>query len=128
MGKSVMMLELNRQRLLANAAKTDTWELLDRVTVLREHMEAEAVEIAEAELARRGISPEEIIAHGKKWKHRVLRDEQGMVWCCALCGRAAVAEEMDWYRLWGLVPIFRRRYRYCETHWRQRHPEAHWED
>jgi hypothetical protein len=122
-----MVLKVDTQRLLANAAQADTLELLDRVTVLREHLEAEAVEIAEAELARRGITPDEIAAHGRQWKHRVLRDASGLVWCCTLCGRAAVAEEIGWYRLWGLVPIFRRRYRYCETHWRQRHPDAVWE-
>ncbi|MCS7166146.1 MAG: hypothetical protein RMI91_12665 [Gemmatales bacterium] len=120
------MFELNTKRLLANAARADTLELMDRVTVLREHLEAEALEIAEAELARRGITPEEIAAHGRKWKHRVLRDENGMVWCCSWCGRAAVAEEIGWHRWLGLIPIWRRRYRYCETHWRQYHPEAPW--
>jgi hypothetical protein len=118
-----MVLKLNPQRLLANAACADTLELLDRVTVLRDHLEPEAVEIAEAELARRGITPEEIEAHHRRWKHRVLRDASGIVWNCHLCGRAAVAEELDWYRWLGLIPLFRRRYRYCETHWRQRHPE-----
>ncbi|MCS7158912.1 MAG: hypothetical protein RMJ19_00435, partial [Gemmatales bacterium] len=87
-----MVLELNTRRLLANAAKAETLELLDRVTVLREYLEAEAVEIAEAELARRGITPEEIAAHERKWKHRVLRDENGMVFCCSCCGRAAIEE------------------------------------
>lgn len=122
-----MVLELNTQRLLDNAAKSETLELLDRVTVLRDHLEPEAVEIAEAELARRGITPEEIAAHARRWKHHVLRDERGIVWCCSLCGRAAVAEELGWYRLWGYVPIFRKRYRFCETHWRQRHPDAQWD-
>lgn len=116
-----MVLKLDKQRMLANAAQADTLELLDRVTVLREHLEPQAVEIAEAELARRGITPEEIESHGRRWRHRVLRDERGMVWNCCLCGRAAVAEELDWYRWLGWIPLFRRHYRYCEAHWRQRH-------
>ncbi len=103
-------------KVLKNAVRADTGELLDRVTVLREGMEPEAIDIFTAELARRGVGPDELHAHERQLKHRVLRHPDGIVVACSFCSRAAVESWRDWHRLWGLVPIFKREFFYCDRH------------
>jgi hypothetical protein len=110
------MFPLDPAKVMANARRCPTEDLLDRVTVFREAMEPEALEIFEAELARRGIGPEEIAQHHKALRHRVVRDERGLVRRCHRCGRAAVIEAIGWHRLLGLLPLFRRRYAWCDEH------------
>lgn len=109
----------SRDRVLAQVQRSPTGLLLDQATVLREAMEPDAVEIIEAELAVRGIGPDEIAAHHRELKHRVLPGARGMPATCSRCGRAAVEARTDWHRLWGLVPIFRRLFYYCDEHWRE---------
>ncbi len=53
-------MELNLERVRQNAHSASTEELLDRVTVYRNGMEPAAIEVIEDELARRGVSEEQI--------------------------------------------------------------------
>jgi len=111
-----------RDRLLINVSTADTLDLLDRVTVFRDAMEAEAVEVIVAELARRGLGPDEIHAHGRLFQHRVLRDDRGLPANCTFCSRAATQTNVDWHRWLGWVPLFRRRFYYCDDCWQKRQP------
>jgi hypothetical protein len=111
------------QKVLDKARRADTEDLLDRVTLFREDLEPEAVEILEAELAGRGVTPEDIHQHLRTWKHRVLRRPDGSIPLCSFCSRAAVETELDWHRIFGLVPVFKRTFHYCQRHWAEKHPE-----
>jgi hypothetical protein len=110
------MSKFNPDKVLAKAREAETDDLLDRVTVFREELEPDAVEILEAELARRGVSPDDIAAHRRAWRHRVLRHPAGGVAKCSQCPRAAMGSSIDWHRLWGLIPLFKRTYFHCEKH------------
>lgn len=110
------MIPFNPQKLLAYLPRADTDELLDRLTVEREGMEPEAVPLIEAELARRGLGPEEIRKHARELEHRVIRHRDGLPLRCALCSRVAVERRTGWHRLWGVLPIFKRTFYYCERH------------
>ncbi len=110
------MFPLDPAKVLANARRAETEDLLDRVTVFREVLEPMAVEIIEAELARRGVTPDEIAQHHRRLKPRIVRDPQGIPYRCCRCGRAAVVVATDWHRLLGLVPLFRGRFAYCDRH------------
>ncbi len=105
---------------LANARRAETEELLDRVTAFREGMEPEAVEIIEAELARRGITPEDIHAHYRAFQHQVIEEKDGFVARCSFCQRAAIESRYAWHKLWGILPLFKRMFYYCEKHWAER--------
>ena len=113
-------MHFNPDKVLANARRSATEDLLDRITVFRDAMEPDAVEIIHAELARRGFGPEEIHRHEQQLKHRVIRDPQGLVAGCSFCPRAAVESAIGWHRLLRLIPLFRRKYYYCERHWAER--------
>jgi hypothetical protein len=110
-------MRFNRDKVLANARRSDTEDLLHRVTVFRPGMEPEAIEIIEAELASRGVTPEEIIAHHRGLRHQVLLDPAGVAYRCRRCPRPATESEVSWHRLLGLVPLFRQTYYYCDKHW-----------
>ena len=91
-------------------------ELLDRVTVLRDQMDGEALELLHAELASRGIGPEEIGLHLQEMRLKVIQHRDGMPAVCHQCGRAAVTTREEWHRLWGAIPLFRRQRYWCEEH------------
>ena len=59
-----MHLDLDRVR--ANAEKATTDDLLERVTVFRDQMEPEAVELIEQLLWRRGVGPEQVAEYGQR--------------------------------------------------------------
>jgi hypothetical protein len=109
-------MRLDPDKVLANVRQAATADLMDRATLLRDGMEPEALEIIAAELARRGVTPDDLASHEKAFKHKALRDEDGLVLNCSRCGRAAIAQAVDWHRIWGLLPIFRRTYYYCDEH------------
>jgi hypothetical protein len=111
------MLRFDPAKVLANARQAQTDDLLDRVTVLRAGMEPEALEVLEAELARRGLGPDEIRQHELGLKHRVVQHPDGLPARCSFCARAAVECAAGWQRLLKLVPLFRRTFYYCEQHW-----------
>jgi hypothetical protein len=112
-------MRFDSQKVLAKARQAHTDELLDQATVLSEQMEPEAINIFNAELARRGVGPDEILEHERRLKHRVVRRPDGTAASCSFCVRAAVESRLDWHRLGGLIPLFRRRFYYCEGHWSQ---------
>ena len=107
--------EFDADRVLANARLATTEDLLDRVTVYRHEMEPAALPIIEAEIASRGISVDDVEAHLKARKDVVAR-EDGTVVKCARCHRPAVFKEWGWHRMFGKVPIFPRRFAWCEEH------------
>jgi hypothetical protein len=104
------------ERLQTYAKRAATAELLDRVTVLRGAMENEAVDVFLAELAKRGLGPEEVLQHDRAYRHRALQQTDGTPATCARCHRAAVAEREGWHKLWGLLPLCRRKQFLCEDH------------
>lgn len=110
------MIPLNLEKVRANARAAETEDLLDRVTVYRTGMETEALEILERELYERGLTPADIETHAKGREGRVLLDEEGVAQKCSQCHRPAVEEDWRWHRLWGWVPVFPRRMRWCERH------------
>lgn len=91
-------------------------ELLDRVTVLRDQMDGEALEQLHAELAARGIGPDEIGAHLRDMRLKAIQHQDGMPAVCHKCGRAAVVSRVEWHYLAGLIPLFRRQRYWCEEH------------
>lgn len=115
-------MQFHPDKVLANARRAATEDLLDRVTVFRDGMEPEALEVIEAELARRGLGPEEIHRHGRELKHRVVKRADGLVARCSFCPRAAVESRTGWHKLLRLVPLFRRTLYYCERHWQEMGP------
>lgn len=117
-------MQVRTDRLLSNVRTADTLDLLDRATVFRDAMEAEAVEVIVAELARRGLGPDEIHAHGRLFQHRVLRDDRGIAASCNHCSRAATQADVDWHRWLGWVPLFRKRFHYCDHCWQERQARA----
>jgi len=110
------MLEFDPERVARNAQEASSEDLLDRITVYRDGMEAEAVEIIEAELNRRGIKRPEIEAHAVHRSARMIPLADGTAKPCSFCHRPAVEERWGWHRLWGYVPAFPRFLSYCEKH------------
>lgn len=104
------------EKIRANAAKATTEDLLDRVTVYRAGMEAEALDILERELRERGINRETIDVHEERRRAEVLFDSEGIAQKCSHCRRPAVAAGWGWHRLWGLLPVFPRWVAWCAEH------------
>jgi hypothetical protein len=109
-----MLFDVNRVR--ANARQATTEDLLDRVTVFRADMESAAVAVIEEELRRRGVTPEQVQAHGERAAHQAIRLADGSVARCELCDRPAVMEQEGWQRLLSLVPLYWRTFYYCAQH------------
>ena len=113
----------NRDRIQDNIQQATTIDLLDRVTVYRNGMEPEALEMVEMELEERGVTAEEIREHAQRNSH-VIWLEDGTAKMCDLCRRPAVVEGWGWRTLrearfigillfWLPIPWF---YSYCEEH------------
>jgi hypothetical protein len=109
-----MLFDLERVR--KNVGEATTEDLLDRVTAYRAGMEPDALEVIEEELRRRGVTAEEVAAHGRRRRAETNLLPDGTAARCSFCHRPALAEGWGWHRLWGLVPIFPRLYRYCAEH------------
>ena len=109
-------MKIDSQKILSNARQASTDDLLDRVTVYRQAMEAEALAIFEEELRSRGVSREAIATHGRELEKLYLRSADGAVLECSFCRCPAVVERWGWHRLWGVLPIFPRRFRSCQNH------------
>jgi hypothetical protein len=110
------MFEFNPDRVRANARAATTDDLLNRVTVYRNGMQPEAIEIIEEELSNRGIGPMEIHAQRLQADRDVLFDSDGLAKTCSFCHAPAVVELRGWHRLWGKLPVLPRWYRYCKAH------------
>ena len=100
---------------LTNARAATTDDLLDRVTVFRAGMEPEALELFEMELRRRGVTPEQIDIHARQYE-TFLRAADGTVLVCSRCRKPAVNRRWSWHRLWGILPVFPKKARFCVEH------------
>jgi hypothetical protein len=117
-------MDFDPERVRMNVRKATTEDLLDRVTVYREGMEPEAVEIIEGELQDRGVYRDQIRAHAERRAQQVLPLPDGTAAQCSFCHRPAVAEGWGWHWLglmiWGkkrsVFPVFPRYYYYCDAH------------
>lgn len=109
------MLSPGIERLKETAKKEETVDLLNSVTVYRSGLEPEAIAVLEAELASRKVTAKQIQEHEDRLQH-VLRDDQGMALSCAYCRSPAVAQQWQWHRLWGKIPVFPRYVACCESH------------
>jgi hypothetical protein len=96
------------------AAGTD--DLLDRVTAFRPGMEPAAAELIEEELARRGFDTGKMRDYTAAEAPSLLRGPDGAALRCSLCRRPAVWQGWAWHRLWGLLLVFPRVFRYCRRH------------
>jgi hypothetical protein len=110
------MIELDLNKVRANVAKATTPDLLERATVYRDGMEPAALDIIETELRNRGVSYREQSEFGTAQDKAVLRHRDGSPLRCHLCSHAAVTQEWNWHRLFGIVPLFPRRLGLCERH------------
>jgi len=104
------------ERIRVNVWQAPTEDLLDRATVYGAGMEPEALDIIEAELRRRGLTFEQIKAHAEQHGQQAIWLPDGMAAECHVCRRPAVVEHWDWHRLWGVLPLFPRRYYSCAEH------------
>src|SRR5690242_13271778 len=109
------MLAFNREKVQANITQASTPDLLDRVTIYRAGMEAEAVEMIEEELIRRGVTPEQVREHSRHYGE-VVRDAAGVPRRCWRCQKPAVATAWVTHKLFGLVPLFPVRRAFCAEH------------
>jgi hypothetical protein len=109
-------MKLDTEKVWLNTRQASTDDLLDRVTVYRDGLEPVTLAIIEAELRDRGITADAVHAHARAYGEDCLRDADGVVLECSRCRKPAVAEEWAWHFVLGLVPVFRRRVRYCREH------------
>jgi hypothetical protein len=109
-------MQADPQRILLNVRQASTDDLLDRATVYRGGMTAEALEMIEAELRDRGVTPEQVEAHAERCRREVIVLSDGLPARCSFCGRPAVARGWGWHRLFGRLPLFPRRFYYCTEH------------
>jgi hypothetical protein len=117
------MFEFDVQKCLLEVRRADTADLLDRVTAYRQGMEAQAVDVIEDELRRRGIGQAQIEARMAECRRECIFDDGDVALPCSRCRRPAVAEMYGWRRLFGLLPVFPRSMRYCKEH-QPAHAEA----
>ncbi|HEV3146803.1 MAG TPA: hypothetical protein VGZ47_23150 [Gemmataceae bacterium] len=109
-----MKMDLDRVR--ENVTKASTEDLLDRATVYRNGMERAALEIIDAELHRRGVTPAEIQEHWETKRANVLTVDS-VARRCSFCDRPAVYRRWGIHWLWGTIPtLIPRLYQYCELH------------
>jgi hypothetical protein len=110
---SGMKFDINRVR--HNVRSAETADLLDRMTVYRNDIEPEALVVIQEELKTRGITADEILDH-IDGQGEVLKDTNGSARPCHFCRKPAVVVYWGWHRMFGRLPIFRRKFRACEDH------------
>jgi hypothetical protein len=101
---------------MERVAKATTEDLLERVTVYRDGMEAAALDVIETELRRRGVNYAEQSAFGTAQEKVVLRAPDGSPVRCRQCPRAAVGRRWGWRKWLGVVPLYCKLFPYCERH------------
>lgn len=109
-------MEFNPQRVRFNVRRSTTEDLLNRITVYREGMEPEALEIIAEELASRGVTPEQIAGHEAQLREEAIFLPDGVAAQCHFCREPAVIRAWGWHKLWGWIPIFPRLFYYCRQH------------
>jgi hypothetical protein len=113
-------MEFNLKRVAEYIRGANTEELLDRVTVYREGMEPAALDLMEGELDRRGVTREDIADHFAKQRRRAIMLPDGTAMRCSFCNSPAVVQAWRWYRVFGVVPVFRMPFAFCPFHAEQR--------
>src|SRR5687767_14914300 len=108
-------MELDLDRVRENVRKSSTEDLLDRATVYRSGVEPAALPVILEELRSRGVSAEDVVAHERTFT-AVVRDAEGVARKCSRCRKPAVAEEWGWHRMFGRLPLFPRKFCFCEEH------------
>jgi len=118
-------MQYDPKRVRDNVAHAETEDLLDRVTVFRAGMEADALYAIEEELRQRGVTAAEIDQHARRRAEEGQLEAEGLPAQCSFCTRPAVVRRWGWHRLggrWlpsalrGRLPLFPRRFWYCATH------------
>lgn len=104
------------ERIRANVAGASSEDLLDRITIWRAGMEESALAIIEEELRRRDITSYDIALHEEMRSQNLIILGGGYPARCCECFRPAVQRVVAWHRVWGVVPLFRRSFYYCEKH------------
>ncbi len=99
-----------------SAKQATVEDLLDRVTVYRAGMEADALEVLERELRSRGVTDEQVRTHEKMRDREVLWEQPGLARRCDFCARPAVAWGVRWQRLFWAIPLFPRQVPCCREH------------
>jgi hypothetical protein len=110
------MLKFKADPFLAEIQATDTADLMDRATAYREGLEPLAATMIDEELHRRGVAQAQIDIHADRCRRECLFDAHGVAFTCSQCRRPAIGEAATWHRLWGVVPLFPARVRYCKEH------------
>ena len=109
-------MELDTAAVRANAARADTEDLLDRVTVYRAGMDPVALDIIRAELAGRGLTAADEVEHALNREADAVLVRDGVAVHCTFCDKPAVRERLALHRLWGWLPVVPRRTAYCADH------------
>ena len=109
-------MDVDREAIADNVRSAATEDLLDRATVYREGMEPEALHLIEDELRRRGIRDADLRAHAEEQDAQVLRAPEGWALRCSYCEKPAVTRGWGWHRMWGVLAVFPRPFRYCREH------------
>jgi hypothetical protein len=107
---------LDVERMKANVVQAETEDLLDRITIFRAGMEEAALAFIEEELRKRGIGSAAIEEHEEERRKNLIPLRDGYPARCGECFRPAVECVVDWHWVFDLVPLFRRKYYYCERH------------
>jgi len=108
-------MEFNLERVRSNVRNASTEDLLDRVTIFRGDMEPAALEIIDRELMDRGITSDQVRQHVAA-RGEPLTRKDGSVVRCSFCYKPATIRGWGWHRLLGIVPIFPRRFAWCDEH------------
>jgi|YNPBryunderm2012_1023409.scaffolds.fasta_scaffold41748_2 hypothetical protein len=109
-------MRLDLEAVAENIRRAETEDLLDRLTVYSAEMEPEVLPMIAEELVSRGVRAETVAEHHRLRAKTVLVLPGGIPARCTYCQRPAVFQQLDWHRLWGQCPLFRRRFFYCDQH------------
>src|SRR5262245_47640208 len=113
--REVKQMEFDLQQVRANVRTATTEDLLDRATVYRAGLEPDALPVILEELRSRGVTPDAIVRH-EEGRQGVIVDSTGTARVCAECRKPAITHEWGWHRMFGKLPVFRRRFYRCEDH------------
>ena len=108
-------MEFNLERVKENVRASTTEELLDRATVYRAGLEAEALVVILEELRTRGVSADDVVAHEVSRQGSVF-DDTGTAQLCSRCRKPAVVREWGWHWMFDKVPVFPRLFWRCPDH------------
>lgn len=109
-------MQFEPQRLRISAQQHSNEYLMDQLTIWRDDLEPEAVDILTAELAGRGLGVQELAEHRQAREAAGLERVDGIALRCSFCDRPARERRWGLHRLWGWLPVFPRRWACCAVH------------